>query len=82
MAGKKISAAEAVKAFKAQSIIVQVARRTKIKGADGKTREVFEVKDKPLAEEHVLAAYDHGERVVMTTINGRKYEAAVRGAAA
>lgn len=79
---REISAADAVKAFKGQSIVVQVARAVKVKGADNKVRDSFDVKERPLAEEHVLAAVDNGDRIVMTTINGRKYETASKGSAA
>lgn len=80
--GKQLSAADAMKAFKGKSIVVQVATPVKVKGEDGKRREGFETKGTPLAEEHVLSACDCGDRIVMVTIDGRKYETAAKGAAA
>lgn len=81
-AGKEISAADAVKAFKSQSITVQTATPAKVKGADGKMRDGFKTNMTPLAEEHVLAARVADGRIVMVTIDGRKYEAAAKAAAA
>ncbi len=82
MAARQISAAEAVKAFRSQSVKVRVATPTKVKGEDGKTREGFSVEMAPLTEAHVLSAVDYGDRIVMTTINGRKYETAAKAAIA
>lgn len=79
---KKISAGDALKAFKGAAISIRIAKRIKVKGKDGKTRESFETKDVPLAAEHILSAADYGDRIVIATINGRKHETAVRNGAA
>ena len=71
---RQISAADAVKAFKSAGISVRTGRATKVKGEDGKTRDSYEVKNVPLAEAHVLAASEIDGRVVMTTIDGAKYD--------
>lgn len=76
MAKTKISATEALKAFKGKSIEVQEARFVKKTDDAGKVREVADVKMAPLAEKHVLdaAQYDDG-RVTIVTIDGRRHEA-------
>lgn len=80
--GKSISAADAVKAFRAQSITVQTSKPVKITGKDGKVRDSLAVEMKPLAEEHVLAANDLGGRIVMVTTDGRKHQTTGKSAAA
>jgi hypothetical protein len=78
---ESISAADAIKAFRTKPD-VQTATRTKVKDkATGKERPAFEVKDVPMAAEHIMAAskYDDG-RVVVVTIDGKRHEArAARG---
>ena len=78
---KEITAADALKFFGRQNITVQVARPVKVKGEDDKERPGFKTKDEALAEEHILAARDYGDRVTLVTIDGRRYEAAKRGKA-
>ena len=75
MAGTKITAAEAVKFFKGADISVQTARPVKVKGDDGVMRPAFETKRAPLAEAHIHAAADYGDRVVIVTIDGQRHEA-------
>lgn len=76
MAKTKISAAEALKAFKGKSVEVQEARPAKTKGDDGKERQGFETKMATLAEKHVLDAAQHDDgRVTIVTIDGRRHEA-------
>jgi len=79
---RKIEAAEALKLFRGQSITVQTTTPVKVKGEDGRERPGYKTKDEALAAEHVLAARDHGDKVVIVTIDGRRYEAAKRGKAA
>jgi hypothetical protein len=74
---KEIAAADAVKFF--SGVTVQVAKATKLKGEDGRERPGFATKDESLAAAHVLAARDYGDRVVITTLDGQKHEAAKRG---
>lgn len=72
----EFGAAEALKFFKNASITVQEARAVKSKGEDGKTREGYATRDVPLAEKHVLSAKAWpGERITITTIDGRRHEA-------
>lgn len=77
MGHKTIAAAEALKAFGKQNIEVQEATPVKVKGDDGRERPGFKTQMKPLAEKHVLSAkrWDDG-RVTITTIDGRRHEAA------
>ena len=79
---KEIAAADALKFFSRQNIAVQTATPVKVKGEDGKERPGYKTKDEALAEDHILAARDHGEKVVITTIDGKRYEAPKRGKAA
>ena len=89
MAAKELDAAEAVKRFARQDITVQTATPVmiKVKDADGKEtgkeRAGFKTKDEKLAADHILRAVkrDNGT-VVITTIDGRRYEAAGSAAAA
>jgi len=76
---KEIAAADALKFFSRQNISVQTATPVTVKGEDGKERPGFKTKDAALAEDHILAARDHGDKVVITTIDGRRYEAAKKG---
>lgn len=76
---KEISAADAVALFAEQKIKVQTAKSVKTKGDDGKVREQFETEMAALAEEHVLSAKDYGDRVTITTIDGKRFEAARGG---
>jgi hypothetical protein len=76
---KEIAAADALKFFSRQSITVQTATPVKVKGEDGVERPGYKTKDEALAADHVLAARDHGEKIVIVTIDGRRYEAAKRG---
>ena len=71
----EIAAADALKFFKGQTITVQEARPAKGKDENGKPRSGYDVKNAPLAEAHVLSAKDHGNRVTITTIDGKRYEA-------
>jgi hypothetical protein len=75
MAGTPITAAEALKAFKGADISVRTIRAIKVKGADGIEREVPEAKNRPLSEAGILSAVDFGDRVAITTSDGKKYEA-------
>lgn len=89
MGTKTLDPAEAIKRFAKQDISVQTATPVKIKVKDadgketGKERDGYKVKDEKLAADHILAAVkrDNGT-VVITTIDGQKYEAAGAGAAA
>lgn len=76
MAFKEISAGDAMRAFRNQRILVQTATPAKVKGDDGKTREVFKTANVPLSPELVLSAkkYDSG-KITITTIDGKRYEA-------
>lgn len=76
----EISAGDAMKFFKGGRITVQEAKAVKIKGDDGKTRDGMDVKTVALNEGHVTGAADYGDRVAITTIDGRRYEAEKRGA--
>lgn len=88
MGSKSIDPAEAIKRFAKQDITVQAATPVKIKVKDaegketGKERDGFRTKDEKLAVDHITGAArrDNGT-VVITTIDGRKYEAAGREAA-
>lgn len=72
----EVGAAEALKFFKNASITVQEAKAVKTKGEDGKTREGYVAEKVSLAEEHVLSAKAWpGNRITITTIDGRRYEA-------
>ncbi len=73
---KQITAEEALKFFKGAKISVQHARRVKKKGEDGVEREAFETKSQDLSEAGILSAADYGDRVVIVTIDGKRYEAA------
>lgn len=79
---KEIDAAEALKLFTKQTISVQTATPVKVRGEDGKERPSFKTKDEPLAAEHVISAKDYGDRVTITTIDGRRHEATRKGKAA
>lgn len=90
MGYKDMNAADAVKLFAKQNIKVQEATAVNvaIKDADGndtgKVRPAYETKMAALDEDHVISAkkYDDG-RVTITTIDGRRFEAASnKGAAA
>jgi len=89
MGTKTLDPAEAIKRFSKQDITVQTATPTRIKVKDadgketGKERDGFKTKDEKLSVDHILAAAkrDNGT-VVITTIDGQKYEAAGAGAAA
>jgi len=86
---KTLDPAEAIKRFAKQDITVQVATPAKIKVKDadgkdtGKERDGYKTKDEKLSAEHILAAAkrDNGT-VVITTVDGRKYEAAGAASAA
>jgi len=71
----EISAGDAMKFFKGTKIAVQDAKPVKVKGDDGKAREGFDVKSTDLAERHITGAADYGDRVVITTLDGKRYEA-------
>ncbi len=74
--GKAMTAAEAVKCFSKSSIQVMVAKRVTVRDKEtGKAREAVKAEQVPLAAEHILAATDFGARVVITTTDGKKYEA-------
>lgn len=75
-----IAAADALKYFAKSAIEVQTARPVSVKGEDGKERPTFKTEMKPLAEQHVIAARDYGEKVVIVTIDGRRYEQAKKAA--
>lgn len=77
MGYKLIAAAEALKALGKNDIEVQEATPVKVKGEDGKERPGFKTAMKPLAEKHVISAkkWDDG-KVTITTIDGRRHEAA------
>lgn len=75
--GTPIAAADAVKFFAKSNVMVQTAKAVKVKDKDsGKLRDAFETAMVPLAAAHILAAADYGDRVVITTTDGRKHEAA------
>jgi hypothetical protein len=77
---KQISAEEAVKFFAGKKITVQTAKPVTVKGKDGAPdRAAFDTKDADLAAEHITGAAHYGDRVVISTSDGKKYEAAVRG---
>jgi ribosomal protein S4E len=80
MAGTKISAAEAVKAFKTRPM-VQTARvgKVQVDAGDGKKteRDGYVTKDEQLSEKHILSAVKFDDRLVVVTIDGRKHEAAL-----
>lgn len=72
----EIDAADAIKALGAvlKDATVQVAKSKKAKGEDGKIREGFDVKNVPLAAEHVLSAKKWNDgRVSITTIDGQRF---------
>lgn len=72
----EVSAAEALKFFRSASITVQEAKAVKIKGEDGKTRDGYATRDVALAEKHVLSAKAWpGNRITITTVDGRRHEA-------
>lgn len=77
---KEIAAADALKYFGKSAIEVQTARPVTVKGEDGKERPTFKADMKPLAEQHVIAARDYGDKVVIVTIDGRRYEQAKKAA--
>lgn len=76
MAFKQVEAADVLDLFRRQNIQVQTATPKKAKGEDGKVRETFDVKMAPLSADGVLMAkqFDDG-LVVITTIDGRRYQA-------
>lgn len=77
---KQITADEALKLFANSKITVQTAKAVTVKGKDGAPdKPGFKTDDVELAAEHVTGAAHYGDRVVITTIDGRKHEAAVRG---
>jgi len=69
----QIAAAEAVKHFKGVEIAVQVVKRSQVKGEDGKMRELVETKMADLRASHVMAGYDLGDEISITTIDGRRH---------
>ncbi len=74
--GKAMAAADAVKLFGKSNIQVRVAKRVTVRDKEsGKDKEVVEAKDVALTAAHILAATDFGDRVVITTVDGQKYEA-------
>ena len=77
----EISASAALQFFKGGKITVQEAKPVKIKGYDGKIRDGMDVKAVSLNEAHVTGAADYRDKVVITTIDGRRYEANKRGGA-
>ena len=85
---KTIDPAEAFKRFAKQDITVRTGTPTtpKIKDAEGndtgKTRPGFIVKEAKLAPEHILGAAKRDDgSVVITTIDGAKYESSAAAAA-
>lgn len=76
MTGKQIEAQEALKHFGGKGIQVQTAASIEVKGEDGKLRPAFKTATATLRAEHVLAARDYGDRVTITTLDGRRHEAA------
>lgn len=77
----EISAGAALQYFKGGKITVQEAKPVKIKGDDNKIRDGMDVKAVDLNEGHITGAADYGNRVVITTIDGRRHEADKRGGA-
>lgn len=75
MAATKITAAEALKFFKGGEVTVRITRAVKVKGEDGVERMVNEPKKVPLSEAGILSAADHGDKVVIVTIDGKRHEA-------
>jgi hypothetical protein len=79
MPAKDIAAADAVKMFASQKIQVNVAKRIKVRDKDtGATKESFQTAVADLAPAHVISAADFGDRVVIVTRDGQKYEAAAK----
>lgn len=77
---KQITAEEALKFFASKKITVQTATPVTIKGKDGAPdKPGFKTDDAELAATHITGAAHYGDKVVITTIDGRKHEAAVRG---
>lgn len=77
----QISKAEALKAFKTLPM-VQTARRVKVKDENGVEREKFETRDTSMALGHITGAARYEDRIVVTTIDGKKHEVGVAAAAA
>lgn len=77
----EITAAEAIKFFGKRNINVQEAKPAKGKDDNGKPRTGYDTKSAPLAEGHILAARDYGDRVAITTVDGRRHEADKNGRA-
>ena len=74
--GKAMTAADAVKLFGKVNIQVRVAKRIVVRDKEsGKSRDAVEAKEVDLAAGHILDAVDFGDRVVITTTDGQKYEA-------
>lgn len=77
---RQITADEALKSFASKKLTVQTAKPITIKGKDGAAdKPGFKTEDVELAAEHITGAAHFGDKVVITTIDGRKHEAAVRG---
>jgi hypothetical protein len=77
---KQIPADEALKLFAGKKITVSVSKPITIKGKDGAPdKPGFKTEETDLQAEHILGAAHFGDKVVITTINGRKHEAQVRG---
>lgn len=80
---KSISAADALKAFARKEVQVTSFAVDKdgklvvkkVKGPDGIERAVRQVETKALSEAHILAARDYGDRIAITTVDGRRLEA-------
>lgn len=73
--GQKISAAEALKAFKTKPT-VQVARQVKAKNDKGQDVTRYEVEEAKLAEAHITGAVKRDDgKVVVSTVDGQKHEA-------
>ncbi len=79
MPTKDIAAADAVKLFASRKIQVNVAKSVKVRDKEtGVEKSVFQTTATDLAPAHVVSAKDYGDRVVLVTRDGQKYEAAAK----
>lgn len=76
----ELSAAAALAFFKGSKITVQTAKPGKARGEDGKERPVFKTDTEALAEEHIVAAKDYGDRVTIVAVDGQRHEARKKAA--
>ena len=74
-----LTAADAVRFFR--DVVVRVATPTTARGEDGKERPAFKVKEVALNAAHIIGVKDLGDRVVIATVNGQKFEAPKKGEA-